>query len=73
MHPEDNKMHCLCSDKKSPQNGACPKPKQGKQKCPVLIYRDILLEGIYVYFYKKTALALNTSHTTKRAVQGIPS
>jgi hypothetical protein len=52
-HPDDTKMRCLCGEKKSPQNGACHHSKQGKQKCHVLICRDILVESIYSYFYEK--------------------
>jgi len=54
-HPEDTKMRCLCGEKKSPQNGACHHSKQGKQKCHVLVCRDILVECIYFYFYENSS------------------
>ena len=54
-HPDDTKLRCLCGEKKSPHNGACHHSKQGKQKCHVLICRDILVESIYFYFYEKNS------------------
>jgi hypothetical protein len=68
-HPDDTKLRCLCGEKKSPQNGACHHSKQGKEKCHVLIFGDILVESIYFYFYEKQLS--NTSHATKRTVQQI--